>query len=121
VGLKKGRWPANVIHDGSDEVVSLFPETASGKPGNSIRNSKGFSGIGDSRLNKPIPLTGFGDTGSAARFFYLRQGKRERAQRIEASDCEAYRFDALSLPACHAARRENPGSIRGVRDNRASC
>jgi DNA modification methylase len=23
----KGRWPANLIHDGSDEVVGLFPET----------------------------------------------------------------------------------------------
>jgi hypothetical protein len=22
----QGRWPANVIHDGSDEVVALFPE-----------------------------------------------------------------------------------------------
>lgn len=27
---RKGRWPANVIHDGSDEVVSAFPESASG-------------------------------------------------------------------------------------------
>ena len=25
-----GRWPANLIHDGSDEVVGLFPNTASG-------------------------------------------------------------------------------------------
>ena len=23
-----GRWPANVLHDGSDEVVELFPENA---------------------------------------------------------------------------------------------
>ena len=25
-----GRWPANLIHDGSDEVVGLFPEDNSG-------------------------------------------------------------------------------------------
>jgi hypothetical protein len=25
-----GRWPANVIHDGSDEVVALFPDKAGG-------------------------------------------------------------------------------------------
>ena len=68
--MKSGRWPANIIHDGSDEVIAAFPETASGSPGNSIRNSKGFSGIGNSGLDKPIPLTGFGDSGSAARFFY---------------------------------------------------
>jgi DNA modification methylase len=65
-----GRFPANLIHDGSEEVLAAFPETASGAPGDSIRNSKGFSGIGDSGLDKPIPLTGFGDSGSAARFFY---------------------------------------------------
>src|SRR5262245_19409429 len=29
-GSTNGRWPANVIHDGSDEVVGLFPETTSG-------------------------------------------------------------------------------------------
>lgn len=29
-GIDKGRWPANVIHDGSDEVVGLFPQTTSG-------------------------------------------------------------------------------------------
>lgn len=78
-GDPAGRWPANVIHDGSDEVVSLFPETASGKPGKSIRNSKGFSGIGDSGLDKPIALTGFGYSGSAARFFYsAKASARER-------------------------------------------
>lgn len=26
----EGRWPANLIHDGSDEVLSQFPETKSG-------------------------------------------------------------------------------------------
>ena len=25
-----GRWPANLIHDGSDEVIAAFPQTASG-------------------------------------------------------------------------------------------
>ena len=28
-----GRWPANLIHDGSDEVVGVFPETKPSKPG----------------------------------------------------------------------------------------
>ena len=27
---KKGRWPANLIHDGSDEVLAGFPQTTSG-------------------------------------------------------------------------------------------
>jgi hypothetical protein len=28
-----GRWPANVIHDGSDEVVALFPDKANQQVG----------------------------------------------------------------------------------------
>jgi len=27
VSIDKGRWPANVIHDGSEEVVAAFPDT----------------------------------------------------------------------------------------------
>lgn len=62
-----GRWPANFCHDGSPDVLELFPETASGKPcgvrkGN---NNNIYSNYGGS-----IPITGFGDNGSAARFFY---------------------------------------------------
>jgi site-specific DNA-methyltransferase (adenine-specific) len=80
----QGRFPANLIHDGSDEVVGLFPMTTSGKPGNSVRNSKGFSGIGDSGLDESIPLTGFGDSGSAARFFYCaKASKRDRDGGLE--------------------------------------
>jgi len=29
-GTKTGRWPANIIHDGSDEVVAAFPNSKSG-------------------------------------------------------------------------------------------
>lgn len=80
-----GRWPANFIHDGSAEVVGLFPETTSGQPGNSTRNnSRGFSGIGNSGLNKMIPRTGFCDTGSAARFFYT--AKASKADRDDGCD-----------------------------------
>ncbi|MFN3961340.1 MAG: DNA methyltransferase, partial [Fimbriimonadaceae bacterium] len=60
-----GRWPANVIHDGSDEVLGLFPETASGT--GAIRKSKpGLFGLGgDGQANIE-----YGDFGTAARFFY---------------------------------------------------
>ena len=63
-----GRFPANLIHDGSDEVVGLFPQTKSGggnKNSNDTRGSflgTGFGGIGNKTDWKV-------DTGSAARFF----------------------------------------------------
>jgi DNA modification methylase len=61
-----GRWPANIIHDGSDEVVSLFPDAKSGR-------SNGLAKTGQSGKNTPLrrgALISRNDSGSAARFFY---------------------------------------------------
>lgn len=73
-----GRWPANFIHDGSEEVVSLFPVTTSGKPcGVKAGNNNNVFG----QFAGGIPVTGFGDTGSAARFFYCaKASKRDRGE-----------------------------------------
>lgn len=76
-----GRFPANLIHDGSDEVVSLFPAEAGAaapvhrRNGDKFRNSYGaFSGDVDEAGS-----TFRGDSGSAARFFYC--AKASRAER----------------------------------------
>jgi hypothetical protein len=65
-----GRWPANLIHDGSDEVVAAFPETATGfrpKQSTAAPDDDGRviygKGLGHQGV-KP-----FNDAGSAARFF----------------------------------------------------
>lgn len=56
----KGRFPANLIHDGSDEVMEMFPETKQ-EPSNHQANS-----------------------GSAARFFYCaKASKSERNKGLE--------------------------------------
>lgn len=74
---KLGRWPANLIHDGSEEVLAGFPK-APGQMGD-VRGTEnsvpGYSGgLGRS------PFYGrLGDSGSAARFFYC--AKASRAER----------------------------------------
>jgi site-specific DNA-methyltransferase (adenine-specific) len=77
----EGRWPANLIHDGSDEVVGLFPTTTSGKPSGKRNATTGFSsGI----TSGSADLTGYGDKGSAARFFYCaKASKRDRDEGLE--------------------------------------
>jgi len=67
-----GRWPANIIHDGSDEVLALFPDTESGN-GNRRPNGGGdfFKGI-----NAQIAKFD-GDSGNAARFFYCAKASQE--------------------------------------------
>jgi DNA modification methylase len=73
-----GRWPANLIHDGSDEVVGLFPVTTSGKL--QAHHATGANPWVES--SRP-PFTGEwgGDSGSAARFFYC--AKANKADRDE--------------------------------------
>lgn len=78
--VSQGRWPANLIHDGSDEVLELFPEAGGGfgKRGklNGGATSWGFDGRGQ--------LVGYGDSGSAARFFYCaKANKRDRNEGLD--------------------------------------
>jgi site-specific DNA-methyltransferase (adenine-specific) len=73
----QGRWPANFIHDGNDELVELFPETKSGKmKEGQIRTSKPLFGSKTDHIAET-----YGDSGSAARFFYCaKASKSERSE-----------------------------------------
>ena len=77
--IEGGRFPANVMHDGSEEVLSGFP------------NAKGAVSNGDASVGetsegviKPLrrgKLTSYADDGSAARFFYCpKVSKSERGE-----------------------------------------
>ena len=64
----EGRWPANVIHDGSDEVVAAFPETTSGALNQaSVKADNNIYGKHDGYSDPKLYAA---DSGSAARFFY---------------------------------------------------
>ena len=79
----QGRFPANFIHDGSDEVKELFPETKSGSINGTYNNTIMAQSNGD-RNGKPIHLEFNGDSGSAARFFYCaKASKRDRDEGCE--------------------------------------
>lgn len=69
----QGRWPANIVHDGSEEVLTAFPGEAGGhepRGQGDGRRPGGFGGVGAERGdNRPNGFL-YGDSGSAARFFY---------------------------------------------------
>ena len=79
-----GRWPANLIHDGSDEVVAAFPD-AIGAQGD-VRGTEP-SRTGDEstvcygKFAGRVAQAARKDGGSAARFFYC--AKADRADRNE--------------------------------------
>ena len=94
----QGRYPANFIHDGSDEVVNSFPETkatGSGKisgfrKGGDSENSVGISGVKSA-------ADGFSDSGSAARFFYCaKTSKRDRNEGLDGFEEKAKVFNGQS-------------------------
>ena len=60
--MPAGRWPANLIHDNSAEVLAGFPDSVS-TGGDGYKESMFCGG-------KPTGVHGLGDSGSAARFFY---------------------------------------------------
>jgi len=71
----QGRWPANLCHDGSDEVLAGFPETESGTGAvkrSSAAENEGNQGAAYGAESRPAgtPMVEYGDKGSAARFFY---------------------------------------------------
>ena len=72
----RGRWPANIIHDGSEEVLAAFPDSVA-RPADDAVNGKG-SGSGEliqsgvyGSGRPSVARTGYRDSEtSAARFFY---------------------------------------------------
>ena len=78
---EQGRFPANFIHDGSDEVLELFPDSKGMATQRSNANIKVYGGnsLLESSTTFPDVRQGFNDNGSAARFFYCaKAGKAER-------------------------------------------
>ena len=88
---REGRYPANVMHDGSDVVQDIFP------------NSKGSSGNGNAKVGETskgaIPLRRgeaplYNDEGSASRYFYCpKTAKSERNQGVVEFDDKQYSHD----------------------------
>ena len=87
-GEQFGRWPANLIHDGSEEVVGLFPGN---RPSNGRRVASSVNGF--AMKAQPEIETGYGDSGSAARFFYC--AKASKADRDEG--CEGLADSKLGV------------------------
>jgi DNA modification methylase len=85
-----GRFPANLIHDGSQEILDLFPNTGSGNnkqpysyKGREYNNKDTSMFNGD----KPEAPSNYNDYSSASRFFYCaKASKSERNANVEGTN-----------------------------------
>jgi site-specific DNA-methyltransferase (adenine-specific) len=76
MSIANARWPANVLHDGSDEVLAAFAAFGEKKttwvsPDHANNRSGEFLG----QLKHPGDQ-GFNDTGTATRFFYTAKANK---------------------------------------------
>lgn len=69
-----GRWPANVVHDGSDEATAGFPQSS--VTGKRTAASKAATVAGTTWLQDNHESTEYTDSGSAARFFYCAKASK---------------------------------------------
>ncbi|MFW6100659.1 MAG: DNA methyltransferase [Bacteroidota bacterium] len=75
---KLGRFPANLIHDGSNEVTELFPSNAGAfAPVRRGHDGKSNGIYGDYYQKGDDGASFRGDIGSAARFFYCAKASKE--------------------------------------------
>jgi len=85
-----GRFPANFMHDGSQEVLDLFPNSGNGNGGEPYNYAgREYSNKETSMFNgdKPQAPSNFNDSGSAARFFYCpKANKKDRDEGCEDFD-----------------------------------
>lgn len=88
-GTKLGRFPANIIHDNSEEVRECFPNV--GNKSIPIRRTANSGGTGNvyTTTNDNIGnVVGYGDTGNASRFFksIIYQAKASKSERNRGMD-----------------------------------
>lgn len=76
VGGGIGRWPSNIIHDGSDEVLAHFPDTSPSSR-SEMTSTPGSVYGGGAGLPSHTGVYGFDDSGSAARFFYCAKASQD--------------------------------------------
>lgn len=105
-GHSDGRWPANLIHDGSAEVVALFPAQAGASAPvlGTEPTANGFSGaVKYSGMIERVAGAFHGDSGSAARFFYCaKTSRKDRNEGLTSSEAPAVAKDA-TMRDCETA------------------
>jgi len=107
----QGRFPANVIHDGSQTVLNFFPDTKSGadckrKKPHETNAMAGTVGILDREE------ISYGDKGSAARFFYCaKASKKDRDEGLEALETPKENLQGLDTRGRTLIREDGTKSL----------
>jgi len=94
-----GRWPANLIHDGSDEVVGLFPYSKGQISASRSDGTDKTNIVYGKMRHNPEVMQPRGDSGSAARFFYCAKvSPSERNAGLSDLPDKEWKGDGAAIP-----------------------
>ena len=69
-----GRWPSNIMHDGSEQVQEIFPTTTSTE----VSRQRTHKGIwSDNKDDDGDYMPAYGDHGNASRYFYCAKTSKD--------------------------------------------
>lgn len=105
-----GRWPANLVHDGSPDVVALFPTDAgAASPVRGTEPSPASVGRVTGERDR-VPGAFHADTGSAARFFWCpKASRKDRNEGLEGQD---------KAPLNWSSGTQSPGTFQSAGTDR---
>ena len=70
----RGRWPSNIMHDGSEQVQQIFPTTSSTE----VSRQRTHKGIwSDNKDDDGDYMPAYGDHGNASRYFYCAKTSKD--------------------------------------------
>ena len=117
--MQLGRFPANVIHDGSEEVVSGMPYTKNSERGEQYNKDTAYTNTYTPAKAMYSADNTYGDEGNASRYFYCaKASKRDRDEGLyafEEIDGGTYQFrEDGSLDGKIPARRNIHPTVKPV-------
>jgi DNA modification methylase len=111
---EQGRFPANIMHDGSEEVLEIFPETSPSK--RHYRTSPKNKNVCYGVYNENNTIRGHNDEGTAARFFYC--AKASKAERNMGLDNLAWEKENFETKKAGGMSGRNDGSMGSITYNK---
>lgn len=101
-GHELGRFPANVIHDGSEEAIKDMPNTSSQKRDSKYNKQTEYTNTYTPTSSDYREDNTYGDEGSASRYFYCaKASKKDRDEGLDMFESKEY------LQGCNGATLDN--------------
>jgi len=122
--VSQGRFPSHITHDGSEEVLEVFPESGKGNGEPYNYSGKEYNNKKTSMFNgdKPQAPSNYNENGSASRFFYCsKPSKAERnmgcdnLEEKESKKMDGGTFESASTIATERTAKNNHPTVKPLK------